>query len=340
MARPLLVGRVMTSHHSLTVALAFLLTGACVATNESIADDPEDDSFLGGGGKGDAAGIAEGSPEAGGVLRVANELGEEDVPEDLALGPRAADAIVAFRAGADGLVGTSDDRIIDTLTTLDAIPWVGTTAFSAMLTYARAHGYLAAAGPWESGYCGADLSMTKDQMLGLFAPGLSTAVLTNKFKWGVRSRTCNAQTGCSTWYDGGDTVYFQSGGLYAVNVGFYETGEDTTARLSLRTDASGAPVTDLAIETRRLNWSVNRYERTPDVVRASFTSIAPRTAVTNGDVSIGNVHDIRLGLPGSTPPDRLGGTWGAHCMRLVQHHSATDSAGVTVESEMVVYGRY
>src|SRR5690606_21055243 len=62
--------------------------------------------------------------------------------DDVALDKRAADGIVAFRAGLDGVEGTADDRTFMRIQTLDDVPYVGPRALSAMRDYAVAHGYL------------------------------------------------------------------------------------------------------------------------------------------------------------------------------------------------------
>lgn len=77
-------------------------------------------------------GIAEGSPDATGVLRVANELTEAQLHGDAKLATRPAHNIAVYHA----------TKKIQTLRELDKISWVGQTSFDRLLAYARAHGYV------------------------------------------------------------------------------------------------------------------------------------------------------------------------------------------------------
>jgi hypothetical protein len=105
----------------------------------------------------DTAGIAEGTRDAIGILRVANQahLLELTDPAKGNLRLRAAEAIVAFRLGDDEIEGTADDGRFDTLAKLDAVPYVGPAEFLALLRFAKALGFVApgagpapAAGSW------------------------------------------------------------------------------------------------------------------------------------------------------------------------------------------------
>jgi phosphatidylinositol-3-phosphatase len=89
-------------------------------------DDPIEESFLRSAA---VHGITEGSPDALGVLRVANELSQTALHADVKLTTTAARNIVAARPLA-------------TLKALDDVPYVGTTTFQHLLDYARANGYV------------------------------------------------------------------------------------------------------------------------------------------------------------------------------------------------------
>lgn len=88
--------------------------------------------------------IAEGSTDAMGLLKLANAANTTVTLLDKTcrLDSRAAKGIVAHRDGPDGKGGTADDNPFDTIAELDAVPYVGTAALDAMLTYARAHGFV------------------------------------------------------------------------------------------------------------------------------------------------------------------------------------------------------
>ncbi len=107
--------------HRLPYAL-LLLFAACAATADPDAGDGIDDQDVT---------ITPNSPEARGVLRVANELTFPQLDVDVALTSTAAHNIVAH-------------RVYTTLTELDAVPYVGPSAFTKLLTYARTHGYVVA----------------------------------------------------------------------------------------------------------------------------------------------------------------------------------------------------
>ena len=53
--------------------------------------------------------------------------------DEAGVNARAAGNIIAFRDGEDALSGTSDDRRIDSLQTLDDIPWVGPVTFEQLV---------------------------------------------------------------------------------------------------------------------------------------------------------------------------------------------------------------
>ncbi|MBS1121998.1 MAG: phospholipase D/Transphosphatidylase [Deltaproteobacteria bacterium] len=109
---------------------------ACV---EADVEDGETDSF--GDGKADG-GMAEGSPEALGVLALVNDAGSTAgaLKSGAHVTSRVATGIVKHRDGADGLAGTADDDRFDSLAELDAIPFVGPATLAALLDHARDRG--------------------------------------------------------------------------------------------------------------------------------------------------------------------------------------------------------
>jgi hypothetical protein len=121
-----------------------LLFGAACA-EEPLADGEHDVFFT--AGAADGFGVTEGTTEALGVLRVANETSREDLVAEVDLAPVTADAIATYRAGADGMLGTADDVAIASLMELDAIPYTGPIAFSLLLVRARVLGYVGRSDP-------------------------------------------------------------------------------------------------------------------------------------------------------------------------------------------------
>lgn len=116
------------------------LLGACAGSPEE--QDGRDDSFTGAGGKADAFGMDEDSPEAAGILAVANELTKSELDDDVGLSNSATKALVKYRAGDDGKLFTSDDLEIETLTELDDIPYIGKHSFRELFRYADEQGYI------------------------------------------------------------------------------------------------------------------------------------------------------------------------------------------------------
>ena len=84
-----------------------------------------------------AAGIFEGTPAALGVLKLASEADYDTLRASAKVGLAETTAahIVAYRK-------TDADHQFDTLKELDAVPYVGATAFKKLLAYAQAHGYV------------------------------------------------------------------------------------------------------------------------------------------------------------------------------------------------------
>jgi hypothetical protein len=102
-------------------------------------EDAENDGFL---VEGKADGAEEGSPLARAVLRVANECSLETLRDEVRLGSRVAENVVRARAGADRARGTGDDAPFTSLKQLDAVPYLGSKAFTRLVDFARSHGYV------------------------------------------------------------------------------------------------------------------------------------------------------------------------------------------------------
>lgn len=116
----------------LLVSMLLLSLPGCAAYGSDEPGDSLDDSFVEPDGKGDAFGVAEGSCLAIGVLEVVHRLTLEELDHQVPLNARAARNIVAARANGP----------IQTLEELDAIPYVGPSAFNALANYAEAEGFV------------------------------------------------------------------------------------------------------------------------------------------------------------------------------------------------------
>lgn len=106
--------------------------------------DPADAAFLE-EGKADGA-IAEGSPQAIGALRVANEATKDVLSKSsgVGLGTRTTDEVLKVRNGKDKKAGTADDVKFTTLKQLDAVPYVGPSSLAKLVAYADKQGWITA----------------------------------------------------------------------------------------------------------------------------------------------------------------------------------------------------
>jgi hypothetical protein len=132
----------------LRAAFPLLLATACTAPAPAPPiEDAVRAAFL---GKADTAGISPDGAEARGILALVNAAGYDLLVEEVGIGDRPAANIVNFKIGDDGLTNTADDRTFQTLEQLDDVPYVGPKVFAALLSYARAHGWVAV-GPADAG---------------------------------------------------------------------------------------------------------------------------------------------------------------------------------------------
>lgn len=117
-----------------SLLVASLLVSACAANDQGDVEDGENDVAT---GKADSP--AEGSDDARLILALVNDSGVDQPEFDniIGLSSRVATGIVAHRDGADRTPGTADDDLFDSLTELDAIPYLGPKAMGTLLAYAR-----------------------------------------------------------------------------------------------------------------------------------------------------------------------------------------------------------
>ncbi|MBN1771227.1 MAG: 5'-nucleotidase C-terminal domain-containing protein [Deltaproteobacteria bacterium] len=123
--------------HKPFVAWACLVLGGagvgCLLEPERA--DGMDEPFLV-DGKADGSGVEEGTATACGVLRLADTADLVRLRATVGLDRRAAEALLAYRAGPDGVEGTSDDERFDSLAELDAVRWIGPHSFARLLGHA------------------------------------------------------------------------------------------------------------------------------------------------------------------------------------------------------------
>lgn len=141
--------RSVPSASSLAACLALLLPVLATGCGNAEPDDGfDDDDFVGLDHDRSGAGLpAEGTPAAYGMLRVVNELDHTALDVDVALDRRAADSIIAHRAGPDDQLGTADDRYVADIAELDGLYWLGDAQLAKIQSYAALEGYVPAAVP-------------------------------------------------------------------------------------------------------------------------------------------------------------------------------------------------
>lgn len=128
-------------------ALALSVLSACGDVAEGPVIDPDEDgahdAFLADGYVVDTD-IHDRTREAKGVRRLlaASTQTLLAAKTDVGLGPKGALALWQARAGADGTTDTEDDGHFDTLQALDDVPFIGPKAFTKLLDYARANGFV------------------------------------------------------------------------------------------------------------------------------------------------------------------------------------------------------
>ncbi len=137
----------------MTRCVCWLVLLACGSTAcGPIADDNEAPDIV---DDGSLLRIAEGTPEAFGVLTLLNDPDTtlDLLDLDVGLDVRAATSLIEHRNGEDGRLGTADDDLYETIAEADDQYYVGDAAFEALLTYATVNGWIPdqddVVGVWE-----------------------------------------------------------------------------------------------------------------------------------------------------------------------------------------------
>jgi hypothetical protein len=115
----------------------FLLVALTMACAEPVALDWD-------GTPGLAARVAEGTPEAVGMIAFLNDASTTEalLDDDVRLDRRAARSLIAHRNGPDGVLGTADDDLFDTVREADDCYYVGGSALARIEAYALEHGWV------------------------------------------------------------------------------------------------------------------------------------------------------------------------------------------------------
>lgn len=181
--------------------LGFVLAVGCTAGDGEEIDGEFDRHIV--DGKADTGGVQEGTAEAAAVLHVASTFTRADLVSDVGLAAKAADNIVAYRAGDDETSNTSDDEKFETLAELDAVPFMGPIAFGKLLAYAQANDLVeddpppaATDDPFDTAACqGPQMSMQAAEARWSSNARLGT------YQLQLRKRTCGTDPGatCDGW---------------------------------------------------------------------------------------------------------------------------------------------
>ena len=121
------------------VVLAAFCALAPACMTDAGVEDGADDAFL--SGKADG-GVDPGSPEALGVLALVNAptTTAGTLKAACHVTSRVDHNVITHRDGPDGVLGTADDDLFDTLAEVDAIKYIGPVTLNALVECARDHG--------------------------------------------------------------------------------------------------------------------------------------------------------------------------------------------------------
>jgi hypothetical protein len=320
-------------NHFKLIPLATIFTAftGCLEADDGDIEDAEGDSFLA-DGKSDVNGIADDSLQASGILTMLQSASFQELDVTAKLSSRAAREILKRRQGRDGLDGTADDNQIDTLAELDAIPYVGATVFDSLLAHAEASRWMTkSTEPFDPRFCVGDRPLSSGTFRGWFPRGeLSGYVPVNEGRLRLRTRNCNATTGCTNWTSNGAAFEAQrsGGNLYPVSVSI---GSYTPTRMTV----------DVAPDGSNAKF---RLESDPGYSVQINTS-CQLTADAGGDSPLYPSHcnqtdasQARLMFVGDTNyPEQL--HVGEHCARFF-YRGSTGTTTLWTERELTYVARY
>jgi len=213
----------------------FALTAGCLATEE---EDGIDDNFIS-GGKSDAFGISETSPEAVAVLGMLRTASLEDLDNAALLSSNTAKSIIRHRQGGDRKDGTADDDSIDTLTELDSIPYVGPMAFRLLLDHARTAGAVPTNDAFDADFCKGDWALTTAQIRETLQGDDAIIITTQSAGFRARNRVCVTPDNCPAWVAGSVPDMFTLDGTTAAPLTIPATG--VGAQLYVSMPAANVP---------------------------------------------------------------------------------------------------
>jgi hypothetical protein len=324
----------MTSLRSLltTVSPMFLVASLVGTTGcmQGEGEDGVDDSFLA-GGKADAFGVEEASPDAIGVVALVNTGSLEDLDGAAGLSASAAKAIIHHRQGGDRKDGTADDDLIDSLAELDGIPYVGPMTFKLLLDHSRATGLVPSNDPFDPTFCKSDYALTMGMVRGALMEGETVVRLTkNMAGIRVRTRTCVTPDNCPAWVNGAAPKMFTvEGGDAEATLTIPAAGLQAEPQVGIAADGRAvmALFADVAVGDTTPTTAALSIQCLPEALAAD--DVTPLQFV-QCQAYLGDKGLFMLGTAKS-----VDGSIGGHCMQV--RSSVVEGA---TEREMVYFARY
>jgi hypothetical protein len=108
-----------------------------------------------------ARSVDEGTAEAYGVLALLSSPATDEalLDDEVGLDSRAARGLIHHRNGPDGVYGTRDDDLFETIEEVDGVWYVGPSALEDLARYASEHGWVPAGDDWVGAWDGVDFTL-------------------------------------------------------------------------------------------------------------------------------------------------------------------------------------
>jgi hypothetical protein len=132
----------MSTQRNTLILVTILSAAAAAAGCSAPTGDPHAGEGLPPAGKADTGSVQADTPLADAILKLANEASAEVLRDEVGIGARATENIVAYRKGDDRQAGTEDDGVFDTLEELDAVPFMYPEEFERMRDHVESEGTL------------------------------------------------------------------------------------------------------------------------------------------------------------------------------------------------------
>jgi hypothetical protein len=261
-------------------------------------EDGQDDAFTSADGKADGYGLSD--AEVAGVLDLVNHATRTLLADDVGLSARVAKNITVHRAGADAKLGTSDDDTFDDLAELDAVPYVGKHVFSALVEYAKDHGYV---------HGGGGGNVCKTEHAGKTPSGASVKI-------------------CDALYDQAPFLHVpvdESSGSKITTRGAILNGLGLTLYTA---DGRQLALVDASGNTYPISHGPSGF-KAPENLFAVYEVVGTKTTITGGDaIKVTSLTPIEW-VPGTVQDKLLLGTWEAKASGRVGENQFDETKPVT-----------